>query len=225
MTKQDIILLGGGGHAHILRLFLARAECNLLGFISPNRADMRTESPENPDGMAWLGDDEWLIGAGLEQHPAAKLINGIGSIGVTLRRQEAFRKARAAGWSFADYRHPSAIIDPQITTGMGVQILAGAIVQPGCTIGDNVLVNTACVLEHDVRIADHVHIAPRACLCGAVRIQEAAHIGAGALVLQGCTIGRGAVIGAGAVVTKDVAPGETVIGITARSITARKTND
>lgn len=219
MTKQDIILLGGGGHANMLRLFLARVGCNLLGFISPDPADMR------PEGMVWLGDDEWLSGAGIQQHPEAKLVNGIGSIGATFRRQDAFRKACAAGWTFADYCHPSAIIDSQITIGTGLQILAGAILQPGCQIGDNVLINTAAVLEHDVRIADHVHIAPRACLCGAVRIQEAAHIGAGALILQGCTIGRGALIGAGAVVTKDVAPGETVIGIPAHQITVRKTDD
>ena len=218
MTTQNIILLGGGEHARMLSMFLARAGFNLLGFVGPDPSDARL------GGLEWLGDDDWLMNPALQRHPNTKLVNGIGSIRLMQRRQRGFCKAAAAGWSFADYRHPSAIVDAQSITGPGLQILAGAIVQPGCQIGDNVLVNTGAVLEHDVTIADHVHIAPRACICGASRIGEAAHIGAGAIIMQGCTVGRGAVIGAGAVVICDVASSETVVGVPARPIRVRKTN-
>ncbi|MEO1967315.1 MAG: hypothetical protein ABGW87_01205 [Sphingomonadaceae bacterium] len=44
-------------------------------------------------------------------------------------------------------------------------------------------------------------------------------VGINASILQGLKIGKNAVIGAGAVVTRDVAAGETVIGVPARSIT------
>jgi acetyltransferase-like isoleucine patch superfamily enzyme len=43
-------------------------------------------------------------------------------------------------------------------------------------------------------------------------VESGASIGSGATLLGGLTIGREATIGAGAVVTKDVAPGETVVG-------------
>ena len=51
-----------------------------------------------------------------------------------------------------------------------------------------------------------------------VRIGDDVHIGANASILPGVTIGNNAVIGAGAVVTKDVAPGDTVIGVPAKAI-------
>jgi UDP-2-acetamido-3-amino-2,3-dideoxy-glucuronate N-acetyltransferase len=48
-------------------------------------------------------------------------------------------------------------------------------------------------------------------------VGQRATIGSGATILGGVTIGEGALVGAGAVVTRDVAPGETVVGNPARA--------
>jgi acetyltransferase-like isoleucine patch superfamily enzyme len=50
------------------------------------------------------------------------------------------------------------------------------------------------------------------------RVCQGASIGSGAVILCGVTIGARALVGAGAVVTKDVAPGEVVAGVPARSL-------
>ena len=50
------------------------------------------------------------------------------------------------------------------------------------------------------------------------KVEQGAAIGSGAVILGGVRIGAGATIGAGAVVTRDVEPGETVIGSPARPI-------
>ena len=52
-------------------------------------------------------------------------------------------------------------------------------------------------------------------------VERRASLGSGAIVMGGVRIGEAAVVGAGAVVTRDVAPGETVIGLPARPMTPR----
>jgi acetyltransferase-like isoleucine patch superfamily enzyme len=47
-------------------------------------------------------------------------------------------------------------------------------------------------------------------------VERGATLGSGVIVLGGVRIGRDALIGAGAVVTRDVAPGELVVGVPAR---------
>ncbi len=54
-------------------------------------------------------------------------------------------------------------------------------------------------------------------------IGASAYIGANATILMGCSIGEMAVVGAGAVVTKPVGPGETVVGVPARTTVATRT--
>ena len=50
-----------------------------------------------------------------------------------------------------------------------------------------------------------------------IEVQEGASIGSGSIILGGVTIGAGALVGAGAVVTRDVPPGERVVGVPARA--------
>lgn len=50
-------------------------------------------------------------------------------------------------------------------------------------------------------------------------------IGHGATVMPGVTVGTGAVIGSGAVVTKDVAPYEIVVGVAAKPVRKRFSDD
>jgi acetyltransferase-like isoleucine patch superfamily enzyme len=52
-------------------------------------------------------------------------------------------------------------------------------------------------------------------------IERRASLGTGAVILCGVRIGEGATVGAGAVVTRDVAPGETVVGSPARALALR----
>ena len=69
-------------------------------------------------------------------------------------------------------------------------------------------------------------LAPRVCINGNTVIEDDVYVGTGAILRQGTPdkplrIGKGAVIGMGAVVTKDVAPGETVVGNPARPLDRR----
>ena len=81
----------------------------------------------------------------------------------------------------------------------------------GCVIADGVLVGSS---DHDRDDRHAVHGT------GPIRIGDRVFLGQRCVVLGGVTIGAGATVGAHAVVTKDVAPGQTVVGIPARPVEA-----
>jgi serine O-acetyltransferase len=76
----------------------------------------------------------------------------------------------------------------------------GIVIHRGTLIGENV------VIGHQVTLGgrDLTNAAPV--------IEEGVYLGAGAKVLGGLRIGCGATVGANAVVTRDVAPGQVVVG-------------
>lgn len=107
------------------------------------------------------------------------------------------------------------------------EIGEGAIFSPFTTLTSNIQIgrhfhcNIGSYVEHDCVIGDFVTFAPGVHCNGNIHIGDHAYIGSGAIIKQGTPssplrIGAGAVVGMGAVVTKDVAPGDTVIGNPAR---------
>lgn len=105
------------------------------------------------------------------------------------------------------------------------------------TLGEHVYLNAGCTILDcaSVTISDQSQLGPNVQIYCAEHHQdpvkrsvhglEIAHpvylgkrvwIGGGAIILAGVTIGDGAVVGAGSVVTKDVAPGDIVVGNPAR---------
>lgn len=76
-----------------------------------------------------------------------------------------------------------------------------------CVVADGVFVGSS---DHDRDDRHRVHGT------GAISIGDRVFLGQRCVVLGGVTIGDGATVGAHAVVTRDVAPGQTVVGIPAR---------
>lgn len=205
---RDTILIGGGGHAHVLADMLEALGRPVRGFVAPS---CKTDLHDIP----WLGGDAVLD----EVAPgSADIALGIGSTGDATLRQSLFLKLRAAGHGLPALIHPTAVLSPHVRVSDGVQVILGAVVQAGVRLETNCIVNTGAIVDHDCRIGAHAHVAPGAVLCGGVMVGEGAHVGAGARVIQNVTIGDGAIVGAGAVVLEDVAPGARVAGVPAREI-------
>jgi sugar O-acyltransferase (sialic acid O-acetyltransferase NeuD family) len=209
-SNRPIIILGGGGHAKGLIEILQGYGSEIIGCI------VREPMLEQQEilGAAVLGTDDSIV---LNyQSDEIYLVNGIGTVGDSQRRQRIFEDFKKIGYSFIDTIHPSAIISPYASLGEGVQILAGAIIQADSVLGDNSILNTNASIDHDCTIGKHVHVSPGAVLCGNVSVGDGSHIGAGAVVIQGIDIGISSVIGAGSVVIRDVGDSITVYGNPAR---------
>lgn len=164
-------------------------------------------------GVPVMGGDEEVMKYPVD---AVRLVNGVGSVRVNLRRRQLFEHFKNQGYQFASIVHPSAIMAVDVVCFEGAQIMAGAVVQTGSRIGMNTLINTGCIVDHDCHIGNHTHISPGVTLSGGVRVGENAHVGTGATVIQGVQIGCNCLVAAGAVVIRDVPDGATVAGVPAK---------
>lgn len=122
--------------------------------------------------------------------------------------------------------------------GPYVEIQRGAVIGANCKIQSHTFICDGVTMEDDVFVGHGVMFIndkrPRATAAsGALQketdwnllhtlVRRGASIGSGAVVLGGLTLGAGSVVGAGAVVTRDVADGETVAGVPARSLVSER---
>ena len=124
------------------------------------------------------------------------------------------------------------VILPGAKIGRDCNICSHCLVEGGAVIGDRVTVKCGVQVWDGVTLEDDVFVGSNATFTNdrnpksgnrqftleRTVVRRGASIGAGAVILPGLTVGERAVVGAGAVVTKDVPPGATVVGDSARVI-------
>jgi UDP-2-acetamido-3-amino-2,3-dideoxy-glucuronate N-acetyltransferase len=126
----------------------------------------------------------------------------------------------------------------ECTIGRDCSIGTFVEIQRNATIGDRCKISSHTFICEGVHIGSDVFVGhgvmftndrfPRASIEGRLIrdewsltetfVEDEVAIGSNATILCGVRIGRGALIGAGAVVTRDVAPGERVVGTPARPL-------
>ena len=210
-----VLVLGAGGHGQVvadilLRMADAGADVTVAGYLDDN-AGLTGHCPLGLPVLGRLADRTSV------PHEAVVV-----AVGDNLQRHRIVEELSREGEVFARALHPRAVIAPDVSVGPGTMVCGGVVVNPGSVIGAHAILNTGCTIDHHNRIGDFAHIAPGAHLGGDVQIGIGALVGIGSSVLPRRSAGDWAIIGAGSVVTKDVAPGETAVGVPARPRRTRR---
>jgi UDP-2-acetamido-3-amino-2,3-dideoxy-glucuronate N-acetyltransferase len=130
------------------------------------------------------------------------------------------------GCEIGDDSRVGAFVEIQKNASIGARckISSHTFICEGVTIEDEVFVGHGVVFINDLdphATADGQPQTEADWHVIRTRVCRGASIGSGAVVLAGVTIGAGALVGAGAVVTKDVPPGDVVVGNPARFLRLR----
>ena len=141
-------------------------------------------------------------------------------------REKLAARCAEANVEIVDVKAANVITLDDVEIGEGSILCGFSHVTSNVRIGRHFHANIYSYVAHDCVIGDYVTFAPSVKCNGNVHIDDHAYIGTGAILKQGTPakplrIGRGAVVGMGAVVTKDVAPGDIVIGNPARPMQPR----
>lgn len=183
-------LYGASGHAKVIMDILEANQIKIEGLID-----------DNPEVNELLG------------YPVFHQHNDLSPLIISIGNNQIRRKiVEKLDVEFGMAIHPSAIVSPKATVGVGTVVMQGAIIQSCVQIGKHCIINTGASVDHECIIGDYVHISPHATLCGNVYVGEGSWVAAGSVVLPGVKIGKWSVIGAGSVVAKDIPDGVLAVG-------------
>jgi UDP-perosamine 4-acetyltransferase len=208
---EEIIVIGGGGHAKVVISILRKLKMySIQGY-----ADLRNCGELL--GVPYLGTDDELFDL-TRKSKVRNAVLAVGQTGFGKPRHDIWRRLSSLQLVFPKIISPDAIVNDDVTIGNGAVVMDGAIINTGAKLGMGVIANTHSTIEHDVTLADWVHIAPGATLSGGVNVGRFSMIGAGATVIEGRNISADTIVGAGATVVHDIVEPGVYAGCPARRL-------
>lgn len=206
--KNELIIVGAGGHAKVVLDVALANNVTVLGFLDDHAIVA-------PDPRYQLLGTVNMLEDLMIRHPDSQALIAIGDNRVRWRVDRDLLMRRRVTPALI---HPFGCVSSSVQVGNGTVFMPGVVVNGGTLVGRHAILNTSCSVDHDCSVGDYAHISPGAHLAGTVTVGEGCHVGTGASVIPGVRIGDWAVIGAGAVVTTDIPPLSVAVGIPARVV-------
>jgi sugar O-acyltransferase (sialic acid O-acetyltransferase NeuD family) len=206
MKKENLILIGGGGHCKsCIDVIEQEGRYEIKGIV---------DRKENI-GKKVLGYE--IIACDDDLEALAKVYDcfliTLGQLKSSKIRVKLYEALKVLQKKMPVVVSPRAYVSPHARIEEGTIIMHDVVVNAGAKIGYNSIVNTKALLEHDACVGNHNHISTKAVLNGDVKVGDKCTIGSNSTVIQGIEIGNEIVVGAGAVVTRNLEKPGIYIGI------------
>jgi UDP-perosamine 4-acetyltransferase len=206
--KNDVVVVGGGGHAKVcIELLRAMGE----------RVAICVEASDSPIaecmGVPVIHGDHQLRALAEAGYRRAFV-----AVGANVRRVELADLVLGLGFDLVNAISPHAVLSSTARIGRGVAIMPSVVVNADAEIDDLAIINTGATIDHDCRIGRAAHVAPQCGIAGGVRIGACSFLGVGTVALPGVSVGRFVTVGAGAVITTSLPDSVLAVGVPARII-------
>lgn len=206
---NDIVILGGGGHAFSIADSIIRMkEYNIVGYT-----DLKEDSSHTFSIMKYLGTDEILQELFLQGVIYAAV--GIGFLGGNTLRDKLYDTLKKIGFKLPVIIDPSASVSSTSKLGEGTFVGKNAIVNVCSQVEKMCIINSNATVDHDCEIGAFSHVSVGANICGNVKVGHHTMIGAGSTIIQGLHVGNNAIVGAGSSVINDVKDSSKTYGVAA----------
>jgi sugar O-acyltransferase (sialic acid O-acetyltransferase NeuD family) len=194
--KQNIILIGGGGHCKsVIEVIESGNAFTIEGIL-----DIKEKVGQSIYNYPVIGSDEDIadfIKKGIALHIT------IGHIKSNHARVKLFQQIKSLNGYLPFIKASTAYISKHAAIGEGSIIMHQAFINSSAAIGVNTIINTGAVIEHDVKIKDHCHISTGAFINGECTIESNCFIGSNTTLIQGIQVEKNCLIAAGSVLTKN----------------------
>ena len=202
MKKNDLILIGAGGHARsCIDVIEQEGNFNITGLVG-----LESELGSQVNGYEVIATEaslSTLIGR------AQFALIAVGQISSPDVRINLFQRALKAGFELASIFSPSAYVSPSAQIGRGTIVMPGAVINAGVKVGSNCIINSRALLEHDTQVLDNCHISTGAILNGSVFVKEGCFIGSGSVIKEAVSIGERSVVGMGSLLRFSLGAGSS----------------
>jgi len=177
MKKEQIILIGGGGHCKSVIDVIESAEIYLIfGII-----DIKENIGKRILNYEIIGCDDDI----------PKLIKQCNNFHISLGhiksnelRIKTYNNIKIQGGKFPVILSSKAYVSKYSQIAEGTIIMHNALINAGASIGFNTIINTKALIEHDAIIGNHCHISTGSIINGGVEVGDNTFFGSGAISKQ-----------------------------------------
>lgn len=181
MYKDEIILIGGGGHCRAIIDVIELEEKYIIAGIIDKKELIGTEVL----GYKVIGCDDDLIK--LREKFSHAFIT-LGHIRTNELRKKLFEYVVKLGFTLPSIVSPLAHIAKGVSIGEGSVVMHHALVNSNASVGQNAIINTKALVEHDVKVQDHTHISTGAIINGGTLVKEDSFVGSGSIIKENTTV-------------------------------------
>lgn len=189
-NKDQIVLIGGGGHCHsVIDVIEQENRYKIMGIV-----DIKENISNDILGYKVIGCDDDL--ETIFQTCKNACIT-VGHIKSNELRVKLFALAKKIGFKLPVIISPLAYVSKHAKVDDGTVIMHHALINANAKIGKNCIINTKALIEHDAVVEDHCHISTASVLNGGVIVKENTFFGSNSMARESIEIGSNVTIGGG----------------------------
>lgn len=213
MKKEDLILIGGGGHCKsCIDVIEQEGKYHIAGII-----DIKENVGNKVLGYTVIGCDDDLNRILKEYN---NFFITVGQIDTSYTRRKLYQLLNDENIVFPIIKSPSAYISKYSKLGKGSILMHNSVVNAESQIGSFNIINTNAVIEHDSIIGDFNHISVSSTVCGSVNIGNDCFLGSNSTVRNNININNSIIVGANSFVNRSLLKPGRYLGSPIRSLDA-----